>query len=430
MILQSAIVKNWIWLLLKHFPMKFARPRSDNPCRGPVDGNPATVGVKIPRAMREAAERDLMHRMTLGSVTYLILMALLGTVTPYRVDNPGLFWGAGSAILLSIGLRTVAIQLRLRGRRVGADWTRALVYASVCAGAGLLGLVFMTTALFYGFASWTFAITALWTMGIATGSTISFTPDLHLMSANVGCLLLPSVAYGIVLRTGQGGSFALSVGTWLLFLYVQGLHTHRLYWGVIRERATEAEQKRELLVAKAAAEQAREEMRFQATHDPLTGTLNRGELLAQLRKEMNRTYREREQMALIMIDIDHFKQVNDRHGHLAGDDVLGCVAVRIQRAVRSYDLLGRYGGEEFLVVMPRCSAAQAMGVAQRILVEISGKPVKVPEHEVQVTASAGCASFCPQEDEGEQVHLARVDAALYEAKRQGRNRVVEAGRQE
>ena len=391
-----------------------------------MNRNAATTVVEIPREMREAAERDLLHRIRLGGVTYFVLMALLGMVTPYRVDHRDLFWTVGSGIACIVGLRTAILHVRLRRRETEARRTWILLWVLVCLGAILLGCVFMSTAIFYGFESWTFAITALWTMGIATGSTISFTPNLRLMYANISGLLLPSIVYGALMHDAQGAGFAFSAGTWLVFLYGQGRHTHRLYWSVIEERVAEAEQNRELLAAKAAAERAREEMRFQATHDPLTMTLNRGELLAQLRREMNRNYREREEMALIMIDIDHFKRVNDELGHLAGDEVLRVVTLRVQRAVRSYDLVGRYGGEEFLVVMPRCTVRQAMSVGHRILADVSSKPVPVPGDEVQVTVSAGAASFCPQEDECEQGHLARVDAALYEAKRQGRNRVVEA----
>lgn len=104
--------------------------------------------------------------------------------------------------------------------------------------------------------------------------------------------------------------------------------------------------------------QAREELRFRATHDVLTGVLNRGALLEMLHRELERGARSGTATAVLMLDLDHFKQVNDTYGHLAGDAVLREVARRMMEVVRSYDFIGRYGTEEFLIVLPGCDRKQ------------------------------------------------------------------------
>ena len=112
--------------------------------------------------------------------------------------------------------------------------------------------------------------------------------------------------------------------------------------------------------------EAREEMRFQATHDTLTTLWNRGVIVDLLRRELARSRRERVSTSILMCDLDHFKSVNDNYGHLAGDDILKETAKRLLASVRSYDFVGRYGGEEFLVVLNNCNPAYAFARAEEI----------------------------------------------------------------
>jgi diguanylate cyclase (GGDEF)-like protein len=162
-------------------------------------------------------------------------------------------------------------------------------------------------------------------------------------------------------------------------------------------------------------------LRQQATHDGLTGLLNRNSILERLDQELARAARAAEPVSLLMVDLDRFKSINDAHGHLAGDAVLRETARLLQAASRTYDAIGRYGGEEFLVVLPGCGTADAERQAERLREAIASGSFPFEGGALQVTASFGltCTDTTPAR------HLVRIaDEALYEAKAAGRNRVV------
>lgn len=168
---------------------------------------------------------------------------------------------------------------------------------------------------------------------------------------------------------------------------------------------------------------AHEQLRFQATHDALTGSFNRGEILEMLRRELERGVRSKTTTGILMLDIDHFKLINDTYGHLTGDAVLREVTQRISKAVRSYDSVGRYGGEEFVIVLPGCSREQVDQGAERVRAAVDNGPVWVNESQVPVTVSIG-AAVTTHAGISEKEILAAADVALYQAKRIGRNRTV------
>lgn len=158
--------------------------------------------------------------------------------------------------------------------------------------------------------------------------------------------------------------------------------------------------------------------------DHLTGLFNRRFLMESLDKEVQRARRKDGQVALLMLDIDHFKRVNDTHGHLQGDVVLQKVAIHIQKELRSYDVAARYGGEEFVAVLPDTSLKEASNVADRIRLSVQGMRFAGSLSDERITVSLGISIFpSPLFDDIDGL-LRSADEALYRAKESGRNRVV------
>jgi two-component system cell cycle response regulator len=169
---------------------------------------------------------------------------------------------------------------------------------------------------------------------------------------------------------------------------------------------------------------SRDLLRFEASHDAQTGLLNHAAIVETLRKEVLRAQRERTPLGVIMIDLDHFKAINDQYGHLAGDKVLREVSTRIQNTMRPYDSVGRFGGEEFIVVAPGCTLAKATSLAERLRESICGQPVYESTNCIPITASLGVSAAIDARGPDDVLRL--TDEALYKAKLQGRNRVVSA----
>jgi two-component system cell cycle response regulator len=167
--------------------------------------------------------------------------------------------------------------------------------------------------------------------------------------------------------------------------------------------------------------QAREEMRFKATHDPLTGLFNRGVIMDLLGRELARTYREKGCTTLLLGDVDLFKEVNDTYGHVVGDEVLQEVARRLLASVRSYDFVGRYGGEEFLVVLNNCNATFAFARAEEIRRAVASNAVQTVRGPIKITMSFGLLSSADWGVRPVEELLQEADAALYASKASGRN---------
>jgi len=162
-----------------------------------------------------------------------------------------------------------------------------------------------------------------------------------------------------------------------------------------------------------ALNSARENLRFQANHDPLTKVFNRGALMDFLQRETARSYRSKKPLSVVMLDLDNFKNVNDTHGHIAGDEVLCKVSIRLGSTIRAYDCLGRYGGEEFLVVLPDCDKEQGLLVSERIRNTVKVTPIKTSKGMINITASVGLAVYDFDRDINNKVLVHAADAALY-----------------
>lgn len=168
----------------------------------------------------------------------------------------------------------------------------------------------------------------------------------------------------------------------------------------------------------------RRRLTFTATHDSLTGLWNRASVLDALARENARARRQRQPFGVLMLDLDGFKKLNDSFGHLTGDAVLREVARRMQDALRPYDTVGRYGGEEFLVVLPGCDHERAAMLAERLRAAVGDRPVETGGQHLDVTVSAGVTAM---EGTVEPLTLVRkADDALLAAKRAGGNLAVVA----
>lgn len=174
----------------------------------------------------------------------------------------------------------------------------------------------------------------------------------------------------------------------------------------------------ELIAAKNA-------LAHEAMHDPLTGAPNRRAILDALEKELMRKKRKTSTVSIGLCDIDHFKKVNDTYGHQAGDEVLQGFVKIVQKCLRGYDMLGRLGGEEFLVVAPDSRGMPEEGLYERLRGEVASRKIPTKMGDIPITVSIGVAAG----DNGHTADslLAAADAALYRAKAEGRNRVVYAG---
>ena len=166
-------------------------------------------------------------------------------------------------------------------------------------------------------------------------------------------------------------------------------------------------------------------MRHEAEHDGLTGLWNHRVIVERLREEMSRSSRDGTSLSVVLIDVDYFKKINDTFGHLAGDLVLKEISAIFTSTLRSYDGIGRYGGEEFLLILPNCEIESALLRAEQLRQAVESARIMDGETMLQVTASFGVASAFPPHYEAETV-IRAVDTALYQAKSSGRNCVIQA----
>lgn len=165
-----------------------------------------------------------------------------------------------------------------------------------------------------------------------------------------------------------------------------------------------------------------EQVQQLASHDELTGTLNRRSLMAALERERSRAERSGAPFSIAMIDLDHFKRVNDTHGHAAGDEVLRGIAATVHDTMRATDVFGRYGGEEFLMILVGVAPALALEAMERIRAAVAAKNWSSIAPVLSVTLSAGIASHRKGETIEQLLH--RADQALYQAKDAGRNTII------
>jgi diguanylate cyclase (GGDEF)-like protein len=174
--------------------------------------------------------------------------------------------------------------------------------------------------------------------------------------------------------------------------------------------------------------EAKKTLEIQSRTDPLTGVLNRRAILSMIGNELSRAKRNNAPVSISMLDLDHFKKINDTFGHLAGDAVLRECMNRVEETIREYDAVGRFGGEEFIVVLPGAKQSDALTIAERIRLKIDEKTADVDGVSIPFTISQGVAT-CNGKSTVDEL-IAKADEALYLAKENGRNRVEQASLQE
>jgi two-component system, cell cycle response regulator len=181
---------------------------------------------------------------------------------------------------------------------------------------------------------------------------------------------------------------------------------------------------RRILDLQAELLAARENLRYQATHDGLTGLLNRSAALDALRNELERANRQPSPLCLMLADFDHFKNINDTYGHSVGDAVLCEATRRMRSSVRAYDSVGRYGGEEFLFILPGCDCENALRQAERLKSCVTRETIELPRVTISFSMSMGGVITHHARVEDLDLLIQTADDALYRAKVQGRDRVV------
>ena len=174
--------------------------------------------------------------------------------------------------------------------------------------------------------------------------------------------------------------------------------------------------------------EAKNSLEIQSRTDPLTGVLNRRAILSQIGCEISRAKRDNTHISISMLDFDHFKKINDTFGHLAGDAVLREGVNRVEETIRTYDAVGRFGGEEFIVVLPGAKQTDAFTIAERIRLKINDKNANADGVSIPFAISQGLATSNGESTVDELI--AKADEALYRAKENGRNRVEQASLQE
>lgn len=226
---------------------------------------------------------------------------------------------------------------------------------------------------------------------------------------------------------GGSGPMGIEPDAWALALaaVAGGLAVQLLlnHWNATRREA-------DLMRTAVQLREVSAELDRLARTDALTSVANRRALFDLMGVEFRRSRRYGRDLSVLMLDLDHFKQVNDRWGHPFGDEVLREVSRLVLRNIRESDILGRYGGEEFAVVLPEANAEQAVLVGEKLRHAIEAHTFRMPdasapgEPTVRLTISIGVASTPVDQDQDEVELFSRADQALYEAKRTGRNRVV------
>lgn len=338
--------------------------------------------------------------MMTASAIIVVSLALGG----YGRKDWALWWGlfTGTGLVVVLVLIRSGWSLRLRDPALTQFQIR---YALLCNAAGyvILGQARSITP-------------AILSMALMFGI---FGMSKRQLAANmVFALLLFGAAIGLVAWLDEPGRMPglEAANAAMIVLVLLGSTFIAIRLQHIRKRLTEQ---------KLALTHALEQIRHLATHDELTGLVNRRRMTELMAAEWQRCQRNDRPLILALLDLDHFKHINDTHGHSAGDQVLQTFALTVQAALRSTDVLARWGGEEFVLMLYDTDPASARPLLERVRASVQAQQTRAAGRTLRVTVSIGLA--VGRAGEGPEQILERADEALYQAKAAGRNRVVQHG---
>ncbi len=370
--------------------------------------------MHAPDAREFRIQKARLRQQSMGLISYLMFVAPLA----FSVHEHWVRFGYGGlaaftviAIAVNLGFH-VAIRTGANRRfadpsmiepQIAAAVLLALVVGYYADEARIVALMLFFTSFFFGVFSLTTRRYLVLSLFAITGYGVMLWLKLRVVRYDLGTVRLE-----------------------LLYLAMLAMMLVWMSWlggYVTRLRASLARRRDELAVALKRVQQL-------ASHDELTGVYNRRHLMEMLEQQRERARRHGEGLVVCIIDLDHFKRVNDLHGHLAGDDALRSFSTHVRQQLRRMDVLGRadaetsfgrYGGEEFLLLLPYAGIDGALGCLARLRTSINEHPLQTCAGPLAMTFSAGIAEYRVGES-ASQV-LARADAALYRAKANGRNRV-------
>ncbi len=372
----------------------------------------------IERAYRKHKELSVARHLRKAIKVWAVLLLLFGLL-----DYPVL--GMSESFLLLMGLRVATVALLV------------VLFVQVQRKPALAADGYAVTAVeVFGFVLFFFLYflrhdIVTWVIGMLPMMLISlyvFVPNRVLLSNVVAAFCMVGMLYVVALN-GFGAETLIGLFFLLALPSVVGFFTALRLQIVQRQEYAQFQRVSEInaelqgeIVRRQALE---EELKRQATTDPLTGLFNRRQYEILFNRERDRCARQKQPISLCVVDLDHFKRVNDNYGHDVGDLVLKHVASLFSHTLRHMDVVGRFGGEEFILILPETDLEQALLVVNRLREELEASPLQSPRGEITMTATCG-VTLVTSDDMDVAAVIKRADQALYEGKRAGRNRVVTA----
>ncbi|MEL0166888.1 MAG: GGDEF domain-containing protein [Pseudomonadaceae bacterium] len=376
------------------------------------------VNAATEHAFRKHSEVESARSLRRALLVWAAMVVLFGLI-----DYPVLGHGYDFQLLFGWRLATASLLLLLYWRLRRNPSLVSDGYAATAAEVFGSVLFFMLYFLRHDMVSWVIGVVA-----IALLALFMFIPNRVYLSLLAAAFLSGGMMVCVAAR-GMGTDKVIGLGFILALPTAVGFFT-ALRWQLAQRRQYALlmqviSSNRELQDEIKRREALEAELKRQATTDPLTGLFNRRQYEMLFQRERERCARLGQEMTLCVMDLDHFKRVNDQHGHDAGDAVLKHVAQHLSCALRHSDIVGRFGGEEFILILPDTGLEQAVSVLNRLREELAQTPVPVRGQLLPVSATFGVTMVQPDDTDLE-VTIRRADVALYEGKGAGRNRVMTA----